>query len=305
MTGMPFRIRPDADFTKSFREAAAGQLQAALDIIEQRPEGTHQAIHAFRKNLKKVRSLYRLVAADARKFQKQENARLRETARSLSAIRDAEALIETVRYLKSEAQDPEEASALDRIAAILETRRNWMTEAEAGIEAKLRETSEALRHAIDALDDISFPASRTKAAKLVAKGWKRTAAKAHEALDACHGEASDEAFHELRKRTQDYRAHHRLLSPLWPSAMKAKRAAAKELVDRLGHVHDLAVLSELVEAEPQLFTRSDDLARLLDAIIRRQQEDRRLALAQAGEIFADDPDEEAKRIALLWDAAAN
>jgi len=297
---MPFRIRPDADFTKSFREAAAGELQAARDVIEQRPEGTHQAIHAFRKNLKKVRSLYRLVAADARKFQKQENERLREMARSLSAIRDAEALIETVRYLKSHVSDPEEASSLDRIAAILETRRNWMTEAEAGIEAKLRETSEALKHALWALDDISFPSSPNKAAKLVANGWKRTAAKAHEALDACHGEASDSAFHELRKRTQDYRAHHGLLSPLWPSAMKAKRAAAKELVDRLGHVHDLSVLSDLVEAEPQLFTRSDDLAHLLDAIIRRQQEDRRLALAQAEEIFADSPDEEARRVELLW-----
>lgn len=301
---MPFRIRPEADFTESFREAASAELTAALDVIERRPDGTHQAIHAFRKNLKKVRSLYRLVSAEAQQFQKRENARLRDMARALSTIRDAEALIETVRYLQSEANEVEEANSLQRIAAILETRRNWMTEAEAGIEPKLSETAEGLKQAIRALRDVSFPKGSNKTAKLIAKGWKRTAEKAREALDACHGEASDTAFHELRKRTQDYRALQRLLNPLWPSAMKAKRASAKELVDRLGHVHDLSVLSALVEAEPQLFTRNDDLARLLDAIIRRQQEERRLALTLAGTVFADAPDDEADRIKLLWIAAA-
>ncbi len=87
--------------------------------------------------------------------------------------------------------------------------------------------------------------------------------------------------------------------------MNAKRDAAKELVEDLGHIHDLAVLCELVEAEPQLFTRNDDLAHLLDAIIFRQQEDRRQALVKAEAVFADDPDDEAQRIELLWLTAAN
>lgn len=81
--------------------------------------------------------------------------------------------------------------------------------------------------------------------------------------------------------------------------MKAKRDVAKELVEDLGYIN-LAVLCELVEAEPQLFTRNDDLAHLLDAIIFRQQEDRRQALVKAEAVFADDPDEEAQRIELLW-----
>ncbi|MDR7146079.1 CHAD domain-containing protein [Rhizobium sp. BE258] len=301
---MPFRIRPDADFTESFKDAAAGELLEAIRMLEQRPDGTHEAIHAFRKNLKKVRSLYRLVAREMGAIRKRENIRLRDAARALSTIRDAEALIETVRYLQSHARDEDERASLERIAVILETRRNWMTEAEAGIEPKLLETSGILKEAIAALDGLSFPGKRDRTAKLIAKGWERTAAKARAALDACHGEASDSAFHELRKRTQDYRANHKLLTVLWPTAMKAKRDAAKALVDRLGHVHDLSVLSDLVEAEPQLFTRNDDLARLLDAIIHRQQDDRREALVMAETIFADDPGEEARRIRLLWRAAA-
>jgi CHAD domain-containing protein len=301
---MPFRIRPEADFTEDFRDAAGSELQRAIATLEERPEGAHEAIHDFRKSLKRVRSLYRLVAREIPDFQKQENARLRDAARSLSVIRDAAALIDTVEYLKEKARGPEEAEALGRIVTILEARRNWMAEAESGIDQKLRETADTLKDAAAALDKVSFSGSRKHIARLIGKGWRRTVRRARAAIAKCHDEGSADAFHDLRKRTQDYRAHHGLLTPLWPTAMKARRAEAKELVDLLGHVHDLDVLGELVEAEPQLFTRHDDLSRLLESIAYRQQEDRREALMIAEEFFPDEPDQEAKRIELLWRAAA-
>ncbi|EJC77878.1 hypothetical protein Rleg10DRAFT_6598 [Rhizobium leguminosarum bv. trifolii WSM2012] len=299
-TGMAYRIRPKADFTTEFRSAAKEQLDDAIALIEEQPDGAHEAIHSFRKNLKRLRSLYRLVAREVPDFQYRENARLRDLAHSLSAIRDANALVGTAQYLQQSAREPEESEALGRIVTILEGRRNWMAEAESGLERRLAETSDVLKEAIVALDAVSFDGGHRKNARKLAKSWRRTARKAKTALAACHGEASADEFHNLRKRTYDYRLYHGLLRDLWPGAMKAKRNAAKELVEDLGHIHDLAVLSELVEAEPQLFTRNDDLAHLLDAIIFRQQEDRRQALVKAEAVFADDPDEEAQRIELLW-----
>ncbi|MEI1252337.1 CHAD domain-containing protein [Rhizobium aouanii] len=297
---MAYRIRPDADFTKAFRSVATEQLERAVTFLEERPDGAHEAIHSFRKNLKRLRSLYRLVAREVPDFQAQENARLRDTARSLSAIRDAAALIGTAEYLQHAARGKEESEALGRIVTILEGRRDWMAEAESGLEQRLAETSVLLKEAIAALDAVSFDGGHRKNARMLAKSWRRTARKAKTALAACHGEASADDFHDLRKRTYDYRLYHALLRDVWPGAMKAKRDAAKELVEDLGHIHDLAVLSELVEAEPQLFTRNDDLAHLLDIIIFRQQEDRRQALVKAEAVFADDADEEAERIELLW-----
>lgn len=301
---MPFHIRPDADFTEDFREATGSELQQAIATLEQQPDGADEAIHDFRKSLKKVRSLYRLVSRKVPDFQKHENARLRDAARSLSAIRDAAALIGTVEYLKRKARSAEEAEALGRIVSILEARRDWMSEAESGVEQKLLQAADTLKDAVASLDGVSFSRSRRKVAGLIGKGWRRTASRAWAAIAKCHDEASADAFHDLRKRTQDYRAYHGLLTPLWPTAMKARRAEAKKLVDILGHVHDLAVLTELVEAEPQLFTRDDDLSHLLHSITYRQQEDRREALVVAEEFFPDKPDEEAKRIKLLWRAEA-
>ncbi|PDT02966.1 metal-binding protein [Rhizobium chutanense] len=297
---MAYRIRPDAGFTKEFRNVATEQLNRAIAILEERPDGAHEAIHSFRKNLKRLRSLYRLVAREVPDFQAQENARLRDAAQSLSAIRDAAALIGTAQYLQQPARGPEESEALGRIVTILEGRRDWMADAESDLEQRLTETSDVLQQAIAALDTVSFDGGHRKNARMLSKSWRRTARKAKAALAACHGEASADDFHNLRKRTYDYRLYHGLLHDAWPSAMKAKSDAAKELVEDLGHIHDLAVLSELVEAEPQLFTRNDDLAHLLDAIIFRQQEDRRQALVKAETVFTDDPDEEAERIELLW-----
>ncbi|NNU51332.1 CHAD domain-containing protein [Rhizobium sp. WYCCWR 11279] len=302
---MAYRIRPDADFTESFRSVATEQLERAVTVLEERPDGAHEAIHSFRKNLKRLRSLYRLVARDVPDFRAQENTRLRDAARSLSAIRDAAALIGTAQYLQHAARGKEESEALGRIVTILEGRRDWMAEAESGLEQRLTETSDVLKEAIAALDAVSFDGGHRKNARMLAKSWRRTARKAKTALAACHGEASADDFHDLRKRTYDYRLYHALLRDVWPGAMKAKRDAAKELVEDLGHIHDLTVLSELVEAEPQLFTRNDDLAHLLDIIIFRQQEDRRQALVKAEAVFADDADEEAERIELLWLMAGN
>ncbi|NKM92102.1 MULTISPECIES: CHAD domain-containing protein [Rhizobium] len=297
---MAYRIRPDADFTKAFRSVATEQLERAVTFLEERPDGAHEAIHSFRKNLKRLRSLYRLVARAVPDFQAQENARLRDAARSLSAIRDAAALIGTAEYLQHAARGKEESEALGRIVTILEGRRDWMAQAESGLEQRLAETSDVLKEAIAALDAVSFDGGHRKNARMLAKSWHRTARKAKTALAACHGEASADDFHDLRKRSYDYRLYHALLRDVWPGAMKAKRDAAKELVEDLGHIHDLTVLSALVEAEPQLFTRNDDLAHLLDIIIFRQQEDRRQALVKAEAVFADDADEEAERIELLW-----
>ncbi|APO76334.1 CHAD domain-containing protein [Rhizobium etli 8C-3] len=297
---MPFRIRPDFDFTDEFRRVATEQLERAIAVLEERPGGAHEAVHAFRKNVKRLRSLYRLVAKEVPDFQKRQNARLRETAKSLSSIRDATALIGTAEYLQKGARGNAESEALMRIVTILQARRDWMAEAESGLEQKLHETAVSLKDAIGEVERVSFKNKRSRNARMLANSWKRTSQRARTAFDACRDTAATEDFHELRKRTYDYRLYHALLRNLWPAAMKAKQDAATDLAERLGRVNDLSVLSQLVEAEPQLFTRNEDLAHLLDAIIFRQQEERQTALQEAGRIFADKPQHEASRIEALW-----
>lgn len=302
---MAFRIRPDRPFTAEFRSVAEHQLRQAIHFLEEQPEGPHEAVHDARKKFKRVRALYRLVQPDAKEFRKRENERIREMARSLSAVRDATALVETVDYLASEAGPPEELEALHFASKALIERRDRIAHEESDLPAKMAAAAQTCREAIDALQDLDLDDGPRRTARRLAKAWRKQLSRAAADLVACEEGGDAEHFHDLRKVGQTYWMHLALLSDLWSSAMRAKQREAKTLVDMLGHEHDLSVLTQVVDENPDLFGDSETLARVIGAIIARQQDLRLKAVAQAKLVFADDADTEAARIALLWKEAAS
>jgi CHAD domain-containing protein len=301
---MAYRLRSSRPFTDEFRTVAEDQLKKAIGYLEDHPDGEHEAVHDARKRFKRVRALYRLVQPDAPDFRARENARIRETARSLSAVRDATALVETVGYLLEFAASPEEEAALKAARVALTARRDHIAEEEHDLPAKMAAAVESCREAIDALEALELSDTPRKASKRLGKAWRKQARKARAAVVACETEPGAETFHDLRKSGQTYWMHLSLLREAWPSAMKAKQAEAKALVDLLGHEHDLSVLTQLVNEEPEIVGNGDTLARLLAAIITRQQILRQEALPMAQSVFADEAETEGDLIALLWERTA-
>ncbi|RKE83683.1 CHAD domain-containing protein [Rhizobium sp. AG855] len=301
---MPYRIRPDRDLSAEVRSVARHQLSIAIAVLSDRPDGLHEAIHEARKKFKRVRGLLRLVADADKSFQTRENERLRDIARSLSRIRDATALMETVTHLTGFALNDDESETLAATRTVLQLRRDDIAASETDLEDKVARVIDECRSAITALDELDLPSKAGPAARLLAKGWRKALKRGHEALHTCKGEGHGEAFHDLRKAAQTYWMNLSLLRELWPSAFAAKRREAKHLVDLLGREHDLTVLTELFDSEPDLFGDGEGQAFLLAIIIRRQQDLRREALALAGSIFADRPRREADVIEILWTAAA-
>ena len=301
---MAFRLRPNRPFTAEFISTVRNQLRQAIDALEQQPEGPHEAIHEARKKFKRVRALYRLIQPDAKQFRHRENERIRTMAKTLSAVRDATALIETVDYLASEAGSPEELAALATASATLTERRDRIASEEIDLAAKMAAAAETCREAIRAVETLELNDAPQKTARRLAKAWGKEISRAAGDLVACEETGDGEAFHDLRKVSQTYWMHLSLLSDLWPSAMRAKQREARKLVDLLGHEHDLSVLTQLINESPEFFGDSDTLALLIGAIIARQQELRQEAIEQAKLVFADDANTEAARIALLWQEAA-
>ena len=302
---MSYRIRPDRPLDDEVQRVAAHQLGKAMAVLADRPQGLHEAVHAARKNIKRVRGLYRLIAPRAREFQQQENGRLRDMARTLSGVRDATALIEVSLYLQATATSEDELHALARVTDVLTSRRDRLSEAETDLEDKARAAIATCGEAIQALKGASFESGRRDTARLFQKSWRKNGDKAMQALSECQAEAAHaESFHDLRKRSQDCWMHHMLLRDIWPAAMHAKQLEAKALVDVLGRYLDLSILSDVADREPHLFNGSDDRARLLEAIISRQQTAREEALNRARWVFADKPEREARTIKRLWLEAA-
>ena len=298
---MAFRIRPSKHFQREFERVTRSQLKAAIHILEEREDGIHEAIHAARKRFKRVRALYRLIEPDAREFRQRENARIRDMASELSAVRDATALVETLDHLQSQTSEEEELRSLGAVQIALRERRDRIAQAsEHDLEAKLISAVETCHAAISALNEIELAGNRSRTARRLEKVWIKQVRKAHHALALCHETRAEDAFHELRKCGQIYWMHLSLLQDLWPSAFQAKLREAKQLVSILGHEHDLSVLLQTINEDPALVPDSDSLANLFAVIIRNQQALREQALFQAAQVFLDEPQREAAIIATLW-----
>lgn len=295
---MTFAFHPKRPFTEDFRAVGGEQIERAIAMLEVQPEGVHEAIHDARKSFKRLRSLYRLVVADAPLFQRQENARFRAMARNLSTFRDAAALVENAGYLRQHAASEEQQLALDKVCSILASRRDRIAEERGDLDRKIEETIVNCRKAHAALAHVSFHDGRRKSARRLAKGWRQTLRRAARARAACAASTDTALFHDLRKSAQDYRIQLALLREAWPSGMRAKRTEASDLVDVLGHLNDIAELMSLVDERPDLAGNSRE--HFLSNVAARQDELRREALKRADAVFLDRPRRESRTLELLW-----
>ncbi len=301
---MSYHIHPSENFAQEFKAVGTEQLELAITALTERPDGVLEAIHDARKCFKRLRSLYRLAATDAPAFRQAENARIREMSRTLSPFRDATALVEVSEYLQRHAENTEERAALKRIGKILTARRDRLAADDKPIEESVAKAIATCGQAVEAFSHVAFEDDGNRSAKHLAKGWRRMLKRAAAARRACGDTTDAHLFHELRKRCQDYRYYLDLLQPLWPSALHAKRVEVIEVVDLLGHHNDLALLSSLVNEQPDLFGRSEDLAHLLSAVISRQEALRKPILEAAEQVLREKPMAESRKIKLLWRDAA-
>lgn len=301
---MPFRIDPNKPFDDEIRRAGLELIEEAITSLRDQPSGRHEAVHDARKRFKRLRALYRLIARAAPDFSKEENARFRDIARSLAFAREATALVETVEYLETFAASTTQGKALRSIATVLRKRRDHAIEHEAGLDEAIAAAIAGCEEARKKLKAVSLPDELKDVTRLVKTGWAKQRKRARKALADCHEQADVEHFHELRKAGQAYWMHLGLLRRLWPSAMRAKRADTKRLVDILGHEHDLSVLAAFADREPERFGNGERLALLLDAIIQRQQVLRGDGLELANEVFSESARTESRIVSLLWRQAA-
>jgi len=277
------------DFTESLesqvRRIARHRLEDAASLLDDMPDGADKAIHDARKHIKQCRALYRLVADSAKEFQQAENQRLGDIARELSHLRDAAALIEVTGYLKQEIGSKANAMLMDRLAKRLERRHRHLTGESAEASEILHKASRDLRQAAADIDRLDLPNGPRKGADCVVTGWEKVSKKARRAIVLATTGDHEEAFHDLRKRSQDRWMHAALLNDLWPTAMISMRRQAKGLSDLLGHIQDLSVLDEAVTTAPDLVQDNVENEAVRDAIRIQQAKLRDESLEYADDLF--------------------
>lgn len=291
-----YRLAKEEGLAVGLTRVAAGRAEKALERLRESGLGERaEAVHGARKDMKKLRTVLRLLRGElGRRRFKRENARFRDAARALSATRDAEVKAETLDSLTAHADRlPEEAVeawreilSRDREAASSAARDEpALTEAISLIEAGLAEIR-GWEIEGDSWQTVEGGLTRSYRG---GRGAMEAAAKSREEAD----------FHDWRKRAKDLWYELRLFSAAWPGQLEATAEEAHRLSDLLGDHHDLAVLRadlrgrNLGEAET---------AALEEAIGWRQDELAAEALPLGCRLYAERPKDFARRLHRYWDA---
>ena len=293
-----FLLTRDEEPAAGLTRVAAGQAERALEHLRESSAGdatTADAVHRFRKDMKKQRAVLRLLRDElGDERYRRANARFRDAARALSETRDAEVKLKTLDSLRGHAVElPEEA--VESWRKILDRDREAATNAArdqplvdrtiAEIEAGLREIHEWGPEG-GSWETIGGPVTLT---------YRR----GRKAMRAAAAGGGDLDFHEWRKRAKDLWYDLRLLRDAWSGPLGATADEAGRLSELLGDHHDLAVLREDL-GERNL--GEEETRTLAAAIDLRQEELAGEAPALGRRLYAERPKGFARRLRRYWEA---
>lgn len=256
-----YRVEPGQPTDQELRRVAAAQLERARENLGHDPEDA-EAIHDARKALKRSRALLRvsrhLLGQDT--FAR-ENRNLRDAGRELSQARDQQALSETVASLAEQTNGAEPDAAIARLREVVEE------PAEAQPQPDQDAALQAVAETRSRVPDWSLPANSEPSS--LAPGLRRIYRQGRRALARVRKKATDERWHELRKRSKDLRHATELLRRAQPKRMRKVAEQARRLSNLLGEDHDLALLGARLRASP--LGRED--VRVLGRLIERRRDE--------------------------------
>ncbi len=278
----------DASVEAGVRRIATEEIDGALAALAAGGP-LAERVHDARKHIKKLRALIRLVRPHFEGYAT-ENRALRDAARSLSGLREAEAARATLADLTHEAGLSEGEVAA--IAAPVEGRH--------GSEHDAKAMAKSLSACRSALKAIRKRAAKWKVAgdgfEALEDGLTGTFGRARRGMKRAMKHARMRALHDWRKRVKDHWYHARLLAPIWPEAMAPHVAAADTLGEALGDYNDLAeLMADLAQG--------DGKAR--DRLVAEARERQEKLLDSTGHVarrlLADTPEALADRWRVWWE----
>jgi CHAD domain-containing protein len=292
-----YRLKGKEDPVEGIVRIATGRAEKALEELRRAGEGDDLAgsVHSARKDLKKVRSVLRLIcSAIGEKRFRTENKRYRDAGRRLSASRDAEVKLETLAGLAERFDEELPGEAVKAWRALLSEEHE-----ELGDEDALAVQIESAISEIEVgRDEIGRWQLSEDSWDLFAPGIGRTYKRGRREMKRVRAKRRGEDVHQWRKRVKDLWYQLRIVRKMWPALLGETAGQAHELADLLGDHHDLTVLHDDLKAREEL---SDEKA-LATAIERRQDELLDRALDLGARLYAEKPKALLRRLSAYWES---
>ena len=273
-----FCLKPGESLPQGFHRILAEQLNAAAALLSEPDGSLDKAVHESRKCLKRARSVLRLIRPAVPDAYSRENQRLGDIGRQLSALRDAQALIQTVEDLGKDVKRDRGSSAT---LELLRSRKKEVLDAlKSG--GELESSVYQLRAAVKDIGKLSL---RKVDLPVIVESVRTSVKRGRRAFAKAYSDPQAENFHECRKRAKDMRYQTEVLTEFWPEVLEGYSDSAKELEQLLGEDHNLAVLAEILEGQAPVSGKRPELQRE----IRKKQDKLRAKARQLGARLYSEP----------------
>jgi CHAD domain-containing protein len=274
---MPFRFKKSESPAKALRRVCRERVGAALECL--RKPGHPAAVHGARKEIKKLRALFRLVRGEISvgTYHKGVKA-LRAAADCLAASRDARVMLRAFEKLTGGKAKPYAhiENALNKHAR-REGRRFRKNDAVALAERLLRKTSRRLGN---------LKIKHTGWAA-IAPGLKQSYERGRGVCQLARKRPAPANFHEWRRHVKDLWFYFCLLQPVCPAATRAATDELELLAEQLGEDHDLFLVHEF--AVKHCKEHRGEVKSLSRLIAGRQRTLRAAALKLGSRLYAETP----------------
>jgi CHAD domain-containing protein len=284
-------LRPDLAVGEALRAVARDILTEARATIENPAKPEAEAVHDFRRAMKRWRALLRLfepfLGDEARRLRDEA----RDLARALTGARNAQSALDALTDLEKHDLPFPPSSFASLRGRIGEIKREAETTLNTDMRARLVGTLEAAEAIVErwplhllTFDQVAHQLTRfyRDTRRMIPEDWPA---------------ASAEELHELRKRVVIHRYQMDIVEPLWPRFAKMWTGEAQRLRDRLGKHQDMLMLESLTAPhQPLARWRS----RLVPAIAERRAAHVAGAARLAARLFVEKPKTFRRRLAAMW-----
>lgn len=295
---MAFALRPGIDLGEEIRRVGLEQTARAIAEISS-TDAQLFGIHESRKCLKRLRALLRFARPGMvpARFTEQD-CRIRDIGRTLSATRDWQAMVESLEKLEGHFGSGWNSQLLGGLRAAFQGRCQHGDIAMARLREEATQALGTVQGRLEALD---LKSSRLS----VAAGAEPVYARAQKGLKRAYAKGDADAFHAWRRDAQRHWRHMQLLAAAWPEEMSLRIATARALSQCLGDDHDIHILLGHVRKIGPDLAPWREMERFYDGCIERQNGLRLAARNHGRLLFAERPGDFVRRLDRYWRVAAD
>lgn len=292
---MSYELRPDEALADSIARICRAEIGKAIGIAQGTRHTDDTPVHQTRKHLKKARAALRLVRKEiGRSLFRHQDHLLRDTARLISDVRDAEVRLETVRQLQSiktgrgqaRFRKVEQMLTLE-LGSFLAAFAEWQNQAVPLLQRACSTIDNWTVHHFD----------NRQLRRALQASYKR----ARSCLTEARRSPGPEAFHDFRTEAKTLAYQLRIVRPINPVVLKNLSDELKAVGDLLGRAHDLTFLGERLRQEKGPTAWEREGHKLLAVLEVSESDLQRAAADLAERFFAERPRDFGTRLDIWLD----